>query len=86
MKITGLETLTFGVENVAQSTKFLINYGLIPVNVTEAGGRFEGLDGTAVVIALKATERRSRQPPPADCARPRWASPITRRSTISKPN
>ena len=65
MKITGLETLTFGVENVAQSTKFLIDYGLIPVNVTEAGGRFEGLDGTAVVIAHEGNPNLPKPPTPA---------------------
>ncbi|MEQ5836535.1 VOC family protein [Marinobacter sp. NFXS9] len=51
MNIIGLDELVFGVEDVAGCTQFLTDYGLTPVDVTDAGGRFEALDGTAVVIA-----------------------------------
>ncbi|WP_341217400.1 VOC family protein [Neptunomonas phycophila] len=51
MKIVGLETIIFGVDDVAACSTFLTDYGLIPVGVTEAGGRFEALDGTAVELA-----------------------------------
>ncbi|BEP71429.1 MULTISPECIES: VOC family protein [unclassified Variovorax] len=47
MKIVGLDTLVFGVDNVTACRQYLLDYGL-----HEAGdGRFEALDGTAVVIA-----------------------------------
>jgi len=51
MNIVGLEAIVFAVEDIASCTTFLTDYGLIPVDVTEAGGRFEALDGTAVVLA-----------------------------------
>lgn len=51
MNIVGLETIVFGVEDVASCATFLTDYGLIPVGVTDAGGRFEALDGTAVLLA-----------------------------------
>ncbi|KZN15332.1 VOC family protein [Marinomonas sp. TW1] len=51
MNIVGLETIVFAVEDIASCTTFLTDYGLIPVDVTEVGGRFEALDGTAVVLA-----------------------------------
>jgi catechol 2,3-dioxygenase-like lactoylglutathione lyase family enzyme len=51
MKITGLETLVFGVDDVAGASRYLSDYGLTPANASEAGGRFEAIDGTAVVIA-----------------------------------
>ncbi|MCA0243471.1 MAG: VOC family protein [Proteobacteria bacterium] len=47
MNIIGLDALVFGVEDPAGCRDYLVDYGLI-----EAGnGRFEALDGTAVVIA-----------------------------------
>lgn len=51
MSIIGLDTLIFGVEDVAACGRYLTDYGLEPVGVTAAGGRYEALDGTAVVIA-----------------------------------
>jgi len=51
MNIVGLDTLVFGVDDIAGCAQFLTDYGLAPVQVTAAGGRFEALDGTAVVIA-----------------------------------
>ncbi|MCW4627725.1 MULTISPECIES: VOC family protein [Marinomonas] len=56
MKIVGLETIIFGVEDVASCATFLTDYGLFPVDVTETGGRFEALDGTAVVLAHVSDE------------------------------
>ena len=49
MSILGIESLVFGVDDVAACGRYLTDYGL-----TDAGaGRFEALDGTAVVIARK---------------------------------
>ncbi|HEB3531152.1 TPA: VOC family protein [Burkholderia cenocepacia] len=53
MNILGPDALVFGVDDVAASAQFLSDYGLQPVDVTATGGRFEALDGTAVVIAAK---------------------------------
>jgi len=53
MNIIGLDTLVFGVDDVPACARFLIDYGLTPVGdaaTNPAGGRFEALDGTAVVI------------------------------------
>lgn len=51
MNIIGLDELIFGVEDIDGCTQFLIDYGLTPVNTSTKGGRFEALDGTAVVLA-----------------------------------
>jgi catechol 2,3-dioxygenase-like lactoylglutathione lyase family enzyme len=53
MNIIGPDALVFGVDDVAACIQYLTDYGLEPVGVTAAGGRFEALDGTAVVIAHK---------------------------------
>lgn len=53
MNILGPDALVFGVDDVAACAQFLSDYGLQPVDVTATGGRFEALDGTAVVIAAK---------------------------------
>lgn len=53
MNIVGPDALVFGVDDVAACAKYLEDYGLMPVGVTAAGGRFEALDGTAVVLAAK---------------------------------
>lgn len=47
MNIIGPDALVFGVDDVAGCSQYLTDYGLQPVG----GGRFEALDGTAVVIA-----------------------------------
>jgi catechol 2,3-dioxygenase-like lactoylglutathione lyase family enzyme len=47
MNIIGPDALVFGVDDVAACSQYLTDYGLAPVG----GGRFEALDGTAVVIA-----------------------------------
>lgn len=49
MNIIGPDELVFGVDDIAACTQYLTDYGLKPVG----GGRFEALDGTAVVIAHK---------------------------------
>ena len=47
MNIIGPDALVFGVDDVAGCTQYLADYGLAPVG----GGRFEALDGTAIVLA-----------------------------------
>lgn len=54
MRITGLEELVFGVDDVAGCTQYLIDYGLKPVNIGDDGGRFEAADGTAIVLRLSS--------------------------------
>lgn len=49
MNIIGLEALVFGVDNVAACAQYLTDYGLAPAG----GGRFEALDGTAIVLAAQ---------------------------------
>lgn len=46
MNITGLDTLVFGVDDLAACSQFLTDYGLAAVGA----GRFEALDGTAVQL------------------------------------
>lgn len=53
MNIIGPDALVFGVDDLAACSRYLIDYGLQPVNVTGDGGRFEALDGTAVVLARR---------------------------------
>lgn len=61
MKIIGPDTLVFGVDDVAACTEYLRDYGLAAVG----GGRFEALDGTAIVIRPKDDPDL---PPPMDTA------------------
>ncbi|BEP38602.1 VOC family protein (plasmid) [Variovorax sp. V59] len=49
MKIIGPDALVFGVDDVAACAQYLTDYGLLP----SADGRFEALDGTAVVLRPK---------------------------------
>jgi catechol 2,3-dioxygenase-like lactoylglutathione lyase family enzyme len=53
MNIVGPDSLVFGVDDVDACARFLADYGLEPKNVTAAGGRFEAVDGTSVVIARR---------------------------------
>ena len=46
MKIIGPDALIFGVDDVGACARYLTDYGLRPVDVDAAGGRFEALDGT----------------------------------------
>lgn len=49
MNIIGPDALVFGVDDVAACSQYLTDYGLTPAG----DGRFEALDGTAIVIAHK---------------------------------
>ncbi len=49
MNIIGPDTLVFGVDDIAACATYLEDYGLEHTG----GGRFEALDGTAIVIAGK---------------------------------
>jgi catechol 2,3-dioxygenase-like lactoylglutathione lyase family enzyme len=53
MNIIGLDTLVFGVDDVASCARYLTEYGLTPVGITETGGTFEALDGTSVTLRHK---------------------------------
>ena len=46
MNIIGLDALVFAVDDLAGSAQYLRDYGLVDAG----GGRFEALDGTALVI------------------------------------
>lgn len=50
MNILGLDALIFGVDDVQACNACLRDYGLTPVGVDNNGGRFEALDGTAIII------------------------------------
>jgi catechol 2,3-dioxygenase-like lactoylglutathione lyase family enzyme len=50
MNILGLETLVFGVEDMAAGRQYLLDYGLKETEHSAAGGTYEALDGTAVVL------------------------------------
>jgi len=53
MNIIGPDSLIFGVDGLAACTRYLTDYGLAPLDITAAGGRFEALDGTSIVILHK---------------------------------
>lgn len=53
MNIIGPDALVFGVDDVAACAQYLTDYGLEPVGAGPAGGRYEALDGTAIVIARR---------------------------------
>jgi len=50
MNIIGPDELVFGVDDIDACTRYLLDYGLQPSGMPSEG-RFEALDGTAVVIA-----------------------------------
>ncbi|WP_043310429.1 VOC family protein [Pseudomonas sp. ML96] len=50
MKIIGLDALVFGVDDIQACSDCLRDYGLKPSELSERGGRFEALDGTAIII------------------------------------
>eukprot|EP01036_Dinobryon_divergens_P056629 gene56629-75620_t len=50
MKILGPDALVFGVDDIDACATYLTDYGLKPVGQ----GRFEALDGTAIVLRDKA--------------------------------
>ncbi len=51
MNIIGLDTLVFGVDDVAACSRYLTDYGLTPIGADATGGRFEAIDGTGIEIA-----------------------------------
>jgi hypothetical protein len=53
MNIIGPDALVFGVDDVEACVQYLTDYGLTPVDAGPQGGRFEALDGTAIVVAHK---------------------------------
>lgn len=53
MNIIGPDALVFGTDDLAATAQYLIDYGLTPVNAGPQGGRYETLDGTAIIIAHK---------------------------------
>jgi len=50
MNILGPDELLFGVDDIDSCAQYLIDYGLEPLDISERGGRFEALDGTAIVL------------------------------------
>lgn len=50
MNIIGPDYLVFGVDDVAACCEYLAAFGLKPTDVTAAGGLFEALDGTGIII------------------------------------
>ena len=50
MNIVGLDALVFGVDDLTSCTRYFTDYGLKPVDAGAAGGRFEALDGSAVIL------------------------------------
>ena len=50
MNIIGPDALVFGVDDVGACAKYLVAYGLEPVDPDERGGRFESLDGTSIIV------------------------------------
>jgi catechol 2,3-dioxygenase-like lactoylglutathione lyase family enzyme len=65
MNIIGPDSLVFGVDDVAACTQYLTDYGLAPVGMSAAGGRFEALDGTCILIRHRNDPSL---PPPMDTA------------------
>jgi len=65
MSIIGPDSLVFGVDDLAACVQYLTDYGLAPRDLTAAGGRFEALDGTSIVVRRK---NDSSLPPPMDTA------------------
>jgi catechol 2,3-dioxygenase-like lactoylglutathione lyase family enzyme len=65
MNIIGPDSLVFGVDDVAACVAYLTDYGLAPLGITAAGGRFEALDGTSIAILHKDDPSL---PPPMDTA------------------
>lgn len=60
MNIIGLDALVFGVDDIGAASQYLRDYGLIDAG----GGRFEALDGTAVVIAPENDPSLPKAPTP----------------------
>jgi catechol 2,3-dioxygenase-like lactoylglutathione lyase family enzyme len=54
MRIIGPDALVFGVDDVQACTQYLSDYGLKPVGADADGGKFEALDGTAIIVRHKS--------------------------------
>ena len=54
VNILGLDALVFGVDDVGACARYFLDYGLQGDSTSASGGRFEGLDGTAVIIKAAA--------------------------------
>lgn len=54
VNILGLDALVFGVDDVGACTRYFLDYGLQGHPTSASGGRFEALDGTAVIIKAAA--------------------------------
>ncbi len=52
MKITGLESLIFGVLDVDACHQYLLDYGLNLVEKNDQGGTYEALDGSSIQFKL----------------------------------
>lgn len=50
MNIVGLDALIFGVDDLDACSQCLQDYGLVAHDVDASGGRFEALDGTAIIL------------------------------------
>ena len=48
--LTGIDAITYGVENLAQCRKFMDDWGLRKVSSNKHSARFETLDGTEVCL------------------------------------
>src|ERR1700730_13176240 len=87
MNIIGPEALAFGVDDVDACTKHLSASGLAPVDIDAGGGRFEALDGTAIVVRRRGDPSL---PAPLDSGsmlrQTVMAPPTKRRSTPSVMN
>ncbi len=57
MKIIGPDYLVFGVDNVSECVQYLVDYGLKPRQIDEAGGFLEALDGTGILIRHRDDRR-----------------------------
>lgn len=50
MNIVGLDSLVFGVEDVAACGQYLTDAGLTAINENDQGGEYASLDGTRIII------------------------------------
>ncbi|HSV45657.1 MAG TPA: VOC family protein [Ramlibacter sp.] len=66
MNIVGLEALVFGVEDLPAARQYLLDYGLKETEAGAAGGTYEALDGTAVVVRRASDDSL----PPANAPSP----------------
>jgi catechol 2,3-dioxygenase-like lactoylglutathione lyase family enzyme len=55
IRIVGLDELVFSVDDLDACARYLIDYGLHPVHLDPQSGRFEAMDGTAVVLRRGGT-------------------------------